>query len=346
MRSKHFTNETNTPCSCDWVQERLCGYLDGELPLSERERFQVHTETCSACAREVQNARRADLALHQAISTVPAAGDLRSGFYAKLAQSEAKPRASRRWGWVVAAPAFAACAIAVVLMRPTTPVSNPAESLPVKNSIAVLPPSSEKKDAAASVISDSVINDDAPPPIVAESALLRAERLNLANVTLSIHLTKRELRRASKSAIVRVNAPIKALSSANFSREERRANTSRFGMRRGFASSEERLSPETKSFADLSLLRSESAAKLNEVAGVIAAEIAAEYNEPSQNVMRVASLEQTETDGESYLEVDDDTRNFSFSTRLVSSQENGEEEIELSVSGDDPAENPDSTDSE
>ena len=343
MQPKHFANNLIAPCSCDWVQARLFGYLDGELPLSERERFQTHTEACPACTREVHNARRADLALHQAISAVPAAGDLRSGFYSKLAQSEAKPRMSRRWGWALAAPAFAACAIAVVMMRPTATVSNSTrndDSLSVKNSTAVLPFSSEEKDVAASIVSENV-----PPPTVAKSAPPRAESLSLAKATMPIRLTKQEIRRASKSAIVRAEVPTKAFYYAS-------PSAAALDARNRLVESNDRLSIETRSLGVQPFLRlelsSEGLPKLREeVPRGLAANMATGYKEQTQNVMRVTSLELAEADEESYIEVDDDTRNFSFSTRLASSQENGEEEIEPLIStGDDSEENSDSSNSE
>ena len=350
MQPKHFANNLIAPCSCDWVQARLFGYLDGELPLSERERFQTHTEACLACTREVHNARRADLALHQAISAVPAAGDLRSGFYSKLAQSEAKPRMSRRWGWALAAPAFAACAIAVVMMRPTATVSNSTrndDSLSVKNSTAVLPFSSEEKAVAASIVSENV-----PPPTVAKSAPPRAESLSLAKATMPIRLTKQEIRRASKSAIVRAEVPTKAFYYASPSAAALDADDSSLDARNRLVESYDRLSLETRSLGVQPLLQlelsSEGLTKLRgEVPQGLAANMATGYKEQTQNVMRVTSLELAEADEESYIEVDDDTRNFSFSTRLASSQENGEEEIEPLIStGDDSEENSDSSNSE
>lgn len=357
MQPKRFANTSIAPCSCDWVQDRLFGYLDGELPLPERERFQAHTEACPACTREVQNARRAELALRQAISAIPAAGDLRAGFYSKLAQSETKPRVSRRWNWALVAPAFAACAIAVVMLRPTATVPNSGEynePLSVRNSTAALPFTSEKKDIAASIVNESVVNDAAPPPTVAKSALPRGESLRLEQVTLPIRLTKQEIRRASKSAIVRADVPTRASYYAAPSVFARDADAEGLSLdsRNRFAESDDRLSSKTRSLGIAPVFRSklssEGPTKLREeVHRGLAAETATGYNEQPQNVMRVASIEQTETDGESYLEVDDDTRNFSFSTRLASSQANGEEGIELSVSGDDvPEESTDGTDSE
>ena len=37
---------------CSWVQEHLSEYLEGELPLQEREQIEAHLQSCPSCAAE------------------------------------------------------------------------------------------------------------------------------------------------------------------------------------------------------------------------------------------------------------------------------------------------------
>src|ERR1051326_3005986 len=100
---------------CGWVQARLFAYLDGELNPSEQQKAQVHLEECAACRAELQQCRQAEMALTTALESVPPAGDLRDGFYARLAASQ--PSRPSFGGWRLAAPALAFGLLALVVWR-------------------------------------------------------------------------------------------------------------------------------------------------------------------------------------------------------------------------------------
>lgn len=102
----------NTPVACAWVQDRLFAYLDGDLAPGEMPAVRAHLDACRACRREIAIARQTEQALTSASATLPQAGDLRAGFYARLAASETTRR--RRPDWRLAAPAFAALLLAAL----------------------------------------------------------------------------------------------------------------------------------------------------------------------------------------------------------------------------------------
>lgn len=101
---------------CSRIQSQLFAYLDGELDAVEQATVDRHLLTCEACRREWEQCKRAGSALASALIAVPAPGDLRPGFYAKLAQSK-QPRPLLA-GWRVAVPALAAAALLFVVARP------------------------------------------------------------------------------------------------------------------------------------------------------------------------------------------------------------------------------------
>jgi len=94
------------------VQAHLFAYLDGELNPTERQTAQTHLDACALCRADLNQCRQSEHALANALQAVPAAGDLRTGFYARLAAENARPRFN---GWRVAVPALAACLLALVV---------------------------------------------------------------------------------------------------------------------------------------------------------------------------------------------------------------------------------------
>lgn len=118
--------------SCKRVQAQFFDYLDGELALAERLAVEAHLEACVFCRHELTQRRSAERALASALSEVPAAGDLRPAFYARLA---AEPAPRSRWaGWRIAVPTLAACGLALAFLRlappnhPTHLAETPSES--------------------------------------------------------------------------------------------------------------------------------------------------------------------------------------------------------------------------
>jgi hypothetical protein len=118
---------TPLPPQCTSVQARLFDYLDGDLPLAEIEVIRAHLDACAVCGREEALSRHSEQALTSALSAVPPAGDLRAGFYARLAASNQAASAWPRWaGWCVAVPSLAAVLLAAFFVRG---VLSPSRSL-------------------------------------------------------------------------------------------------------------------------------------------------------------------------------------------------------------------------
>ena len=348
MQSKHFANRGNAPCSCDWVQARIWDYLDGTLNIADREQLQAHNTACPACERELQAARRSEIALSGAVGMAPAAGDLRAGFYAKLAASEAKPRPSRRFGWAIAVPALAAGLLAVVLWRPVSVHNAPGEHLPVDKSTAAMPRPVKPPIAQTDVSRHIVVKNITPlhaqnlPSAVSNSP--SPERLKLSKPALIVRLTPQEIRRMRNAGLVRADIS-----------DWRLHFDSRQAAPLGFADFQSDHFNETSgivrepTFAyravpfsgEMSLSYRETAGRLNEAdINTTMSNGVALGIESRQNVQKLAFATSTEMDSESYLEVDDDTRNFSYSARHASLQDSDGGEIELSVSGDKPDSNP------
>lgn len=110
---------------CFWTQERLFAYLEDDLEERERLAVQAHLARCVVCRREWRLCRSAHHALERAGQLPVSPGDLRAGFYEKLARScpQAFPqgfpralRSGRPSGWV-AVLACAGVLLVAVLWR-------------------------------------------------------------------------------------------------------------------------------------------------------------------------------------------------------------------------------------
>jgi len=102
--------------TCADVRAREWDFVEGTLPISERAAVQTHLDTCESCRKAMTLCRSAEDALLSASAHIPAAGDLRAGFYARLA---AQQRPARRYGRpMIAFSALAAGVLAVALIRP------------------------------------------------------------------------------------------------------------------------------------------------------------------------------------------------------------------------------------
>ena len=353
MQSKHFDNNAPLSCSCDWVQARLWDYLDGTLNAADRDRMQTHNHSCPTCERELQAVRSSEMALNGAVGAAPAAGDLRAGFYAKLAASEAKPHRSRGFGWTLAVPALAVGVLAVVLWRPVAEPNTSGERLLVEKPLAIAPP--DAKSFVAETGSSKTIIKKSIAPVVAKilpsavSGAPNPERLKLANATRTIRLTPQDIRQTQKVGLVRADAAdwrfLTALGEAErlgFSMVDSRGE--HFG-ESGNSAFEIRATFRARNLAsDVPSLEKENITALNAVTADAAISNRTDVQRTlRQNVNKLAytdSAASAETDNESYLEVADDTRNFSYSTRLASSQDSDGEGIELSISSDEPDADP------
>ena len=77
--------------------------------------MQAHLDGCESCRREMTLCRSAEGALLSASAQIPSAGDLRTGFYGRLATQQRRPR---RYGRPLALSALAAGVVALALVRP------------------------------------------------------------------------------------------------------------------------------------------------------------------------------------------------------------------------------------
>jgi len=114
--------------TCADVRAREWDFVEGTLPISERVAVQTHLDACELCRKAMTLCRSAEDALLSAATHIPAAGDLRAGFYARLATQQ---RPARRYGRpMIALSALAAGVLAVALIRPAfhTPSTSPASS--------------------------------------------------------------------------------------------------------------------------------------------------------------------------------------------------------------------------
>lgn len=139
---------------CEWVQERIDGYVDGELRRSEELLVRDHLESCLECEREAAQ-------LHQLLEKVAAlprsiepATDLWPSIEFRLRRHTlAVPLA--RW-WLAAAAALLVAVTAVVLIRgrfegparPTRDAVRPTAAAAYGTALAELVPACQSFDAA------------------------------------------------------------------------------------------------------------------------------------------------------------------------------------------------------
>lgn len=149
MRPK--ANDEKPTHYCARLQSRLLAYLDGDLTDQERHSVQAHLDVCAMCQRELKSCQSSEQMLTQAQQMLSPAGDLRAGFYARLAAEDHSNR--NKFGsktkWLLAFPALAACGLVIGLLDgrfrvPASPVTSANLS---GNNVAVTP-SSEKNSIA------------------------------------------------------------------------------------------------------------------------------------------------------------------------------------------------------
>ena len=97
---------------CARVRSRVFDYLEGSLRDDERRRMDAHLAACAGCRTEIALARRSERALASVLDAAPDPGDLRPGFYARLAAS---PRTTPRLPRRTLAPALSVALLALAL---------------------------------------------------------------------------------------------------------------------------------------------------------------------------------------------------------------------------------------
>lgn len=135
-------NPGRSPEACRFTREHLFEYVDGELNGADFAAVRAHIRSCADCANEEAATRKSEAALSSALRFVPPPGDLRSGFYARLAQSDR--RASKAWAWRAAVPVLAAAALIGLYFRsgqpPTAVRASASVSPPAKRYVENIPP--------------------------------------------------------------------------------------------------------------------------------------------------------------------------------------------------------------
>ncbi len=119
------------PRVCRGVQNMLPAFIDESLNAGGRQTVGRHLAVCAACRSELRLLARSEQALIGAASAVPMPGDLRAGFYARLATTPR--RADKRRVFV---PALAVCGLLLIASITAyrlsiTPRSSMAQSGPV-----------------------------------------------------------------------------------------------------------------------------------------------------------------------------------------------------------------------
>ena len=127
---------------CDFDQELLTGYLDGELSPGEQAEVEVHLPACAPCQSELE-ALRELVGSVKSLPTIPAPDSLSEGIRAGLEPSGAKvhpfPKKRKfRVEWAVSAAAVVFVAISVVYVGQIEKLSPPMEvQVPVEEAMVL-----------------------------------------------------------------------------------------------------------------------------------------------------------------------------------------------------------------
>ncbi len=142
---------------CSWMNRQVLNYLDGALDPVQNSRAERHLKSCESCQVEVLLFKKAESSLKSAKLAIPESGDLRHGFYLKLAESQR--RKSSPFNWRLATlPAISMVVLAVFAYQsgmltkqkaafsnnPSTVariVKRPSSSFPIPNSLSLHPES-------------------------------------------------------------------------------------------------------------------------------------------------------------------------------------------------------------
>ena len=87
MSSNQKFNPSSTQ-DCSWMKLQVLNYLDGALDPVQNSRAEKHLNSCASCQAELLLFKKAEASLQSARFAIPEAGDLRPGFYLKLAESQ------------------------------------------------------------------------------------------------------------------------------------------------------------------------------------------------------------------------------------------------------------------
>ncbi len=148
QRNHRSSSNSFSAPDCQAVLAVEWAYVDGSLPSQEHAAVQAHLDNCSACRAEIDHCRSLESVLQTAVKAVPSPGDLRSGFYSRLARDRAS---SRRKLWAAALPAFAIGLLTIGLIRHGNhglPASNGPKTT-IAGSTAAVPYSTSRTEIAS-----------------------------------------------------------------------------------------------------------------------------------------------------------------------------------------------------
>jgi hypothetical protein len=153
---------TPVALTCADVRAREWEFAEGSLPTPERTAVQAHLDGCESCRRELTLCRSAEGALLAASAQIPPAGDLRAGFYGRLAAQRRQPR---RYGRPLALSAVAVGVLALVLVRPALKTLFIPQPGPDNGTVArsTPPPSAALVSAPPSASSPTKLPDENLP---------------------------------------------------------------------------------------------------------------------------------------------------------------------------------------
>jgi hypothetical protein len=118
LRHRHAANRRTgaPPPECRRVLANLPAFLDGDLDGATHRAVQAHLDACADCRSAQEWQMQAEKALQSASTQIPPAGDLRPGFYARLAEIEPATRPSLRVALRRNAPSLGWGAAAITLL--------------------------------------------------------------------------------------------------------------------------------------------------------------------------------------------------------------------------------------
>ncbi len=175
MSSKSYVKLPSS-YECGKFQSRLFEFLDGELNPVEEAKAQQHLASCAECRQEVATTRRCDSALASASNSIASPGDLRAGFYLKLAETQRKKPVWQNWK--VGVPAVLATGL-LLLVASRFPVKigngNALHTPAIANAVPH-GTTAEEPHLSLSPIDDSIFQSESPIFIVKSDTDLKAAK--------------------------------------------------------------------------------------------------------------------------------------------------------------------------
>ena len=208
MSSKRNTS-LFTSDDCKRVRENLPELIDGTLNPVETNRAENHLRVCAACEREAELFQKLETRLQNAAHAIPAPGDLRPGFYIKLAES--KKRRSLLAGWSFGA-AFASAAGAFAFLFLFAPHKPSLPSARTGVEIASNTPPKIEKNAVDHTLSDRPVRETV---IAKQNVTLKKPLSEFASINFrkSLHrfpeVASKRVRRHRRQALMIARADIK-----------------------------------------------------------------------------------------------------------------------------------------